>query len=454
MNQNTVEKLQNLAVSLQWVTVEDMKRYTLPQLVTMIANKMNELINEVSRFEDMVFENVKNQNEKIQYLLGEGLHLEVCEVFSGWMNDGTFDTLINHSVLKSVNERIDETNTQLSHLNDKTNSVTINALYPPHQLNPCYGDGVNDDSQNLQSMIDFLDENGGGVIQIPRGVYIVGDINIKSGVSIQGMSNLSTYMGVSHPVILRAKSGCETIINGFNSNASNISGIMFDGNNQSSCGIIRGSFFTIENCHFINCKWALGNGIALQTFIIQNNKFNSNQVAIWSVVDSRVINNTINANGMGIKLGNGSNDNIITSNKIEWNNTIGIEMYQCHNNSISNNIIDRQGQQGIDIRGCGNCTLSSNVFRRNGASTGDNLNIKTHIRSEGNERIVITGNVTIASNTQDDGSGLVEPPYSIIDYSNVDMLIVGNQLKGCTFKSIETYNSTNTINSSNITMGG
>lgn len=422
----------NDKLNINQITVEDTEHYTVLKLLHKLINKINELVYANGDIYD-----------KLDYLLNDGLSKEVVKALTEWLNDGTLSDIITEEVLVEIDSRLDKIEAQLS-------SVTINALYPPQQLNPCYGDGVNDDSQNLQSMIDFLYENGGGVIQFPRGVYIVGDINIKSGVGIQGMSNLSTYMGVSHPVILRAKSGCETIINGSNSNASNISGIMFDGNNQSSCGIIHGSFFTIEDCHFINCRSALGNGMALQTFIIQNNKFNSNQIAIWSVVDSRVINNTINANDMGIKLGRGSNDNIITSNKIEWNNTIGIEMYQCHNNIISNNIVDRQGQQGIDIKACGNCTISSNVFRRNGASASDILNIKTHIRSEGNERIVITGNVTIASNTQDDGSGINEPPYSIIDYSNIDMLIVGNQLKGCTFKSIETYNSTNTIEMANI----
>ena len=44
MKQGTLEKIQNLAVSLQLVTVEDMRKHSLPQLVTMIANKLNELM--------------------------------------------------------------------------------------------------------------------------------------------------------------------------------------------------------------------------------------------------------------------------------------------------------------------------------------------------------------------------------------------------------------------------
>lgn len=123
MKQSTIEKLQNLAVSMQLVTVEDMQKHSIPQLVTMIANKMNELIQEVYRFEGDVSDVVKTQNDNIQYLLGEGLHLEVATVFENWMNDGTFDTLINQTALKKVNDRIDETNAQLCEINSNFKST-------------------------------------------------------------------------------------------------------------------------------------------------------------------------------------------------------------------------------------------------------------------------------------------------------------------------------------------
>lgn len=108
------KNIREMARRMNLVSIDDMCRYSIPQLVVMIANKLNELFDEVWRFETDVQETLKTQNENIQYLLGEGLHLEVENIFDGWVNDGTFDTLINHSVLKSVNDRIDETNAQLS----------------------------------------------------------------------------------------------------------------------------------------------------------------------------------------------------------------------------------------------------------------------------------------------------------------------------------------------------
>lgn len=114
MKQGTSEKIQNLAVSLQLVTIEDMRKHSLPQLVTMIANKLNELMDEVYCFETDVREILKAQNEKIQVLLDEGLYLEVENIFDGWVQDGTFDSLINQTALKKVNDRIDVTITQMN----------------------------------------------------------------------------------------------------------------------------------------------------------------------------------------------------------------------------------------------------------------------------------------------------------------------------------------------------
>ena len=108
------KNIRELAKRMGLITVENMCQYTIAQLVYMVANKVNELVDEVWRFETDVQETLKTQNENIQYLLGEGLHLEVGNIFDGWIQDGTFDTLINQTALKKVNKRIDETNTQLT----------------------------------------------------------------------------------------------------------------------------------------------------------------------------------------------------------------------------------------------------------------------------------------------------------------------------------------------------
>ena len=122
------KNIQELAIRMGLITVEDMCQYTIAQLVVKIANKVNELVNEVWRFETDVQETLKTQNENIQYLLGEGLHLEVENIFEDWVNDGTFDTLINQTALKSINDRVDETITHLTHFENKTNDDLKNVM--------------------------------------------------------------------------------------------------------------------------------------------------------------------------------------------------------------------------------------------------------------------------------------------------------------------------------------
>lgn len=129
------KNIQELAIRMGLISVEDMCQYTIAQLVVKIANKVNELVGEVWRFETDVQEVLKTQNENIQYLLGEGLHLEVENIFDGWVQDGTFDTLLNQSALKKVNDRIDETNAQLSHIDDIVNHYPLKGVALCPQLN-------------------------------------------------------------------------------------------------------------------------------------------------------------------------------------------------------------------------------------------------------------------------------------------------------------------------------
>lgn len=134
-----------LARRMNLISVDDMCKYTITQLVVMIANKVNELIDEVGQFESDVVETVKTQSENIQYLLGEGLHLEVENILDGWIQDGTFDTLINQTALKTVNDRLDETNARLSQTDQHLNSIGQIAI----RL-----DGELDDTQAIQRVID------------------------------------------------------------------------------------------------------------------------------------------------------------------------------------------------------------------------------------------------------------------------------------------------------------
>lgn len=155
------KNIRELAKHMGLVTVENMCQYTITQLVYMIANKVNELVDEVWRFETDVTEVVKSQNEKIQHLLGEGLLSEVEIVFNGWIEDGTFNTLINQSALKKVNERIDETNAQLSNVNKTKRDINVKLSKDDMDTS---SDATRLGLQNLNDEVHALLRGSGGTV--------------------------------------------------------------------------------------------------------------------------------------------------------------------------------------------------------------------------------------------------------------------------------------------------
>lgn len=112
-----MDKIKDIAQRMGIITVEDMERYTALELIVMIANKINGFNEVIMGQNDILHdfnETLNEQNDKIEYMLDEGLLIEIGEVFDEWLEDGTFNTLINKSGLKKVNDRIDESKTQLS----------------------------------------------------------------------------------------------------------------------------------------------------------------------------------------------------------------------------------------------------------------------------------------------------------------------------------------------------
>ena len=194
------KNIREMASRMNLVTIDDMCRYSIPQLVVMIANKMNELMDEVGQFESDVAEIVKSQNEKIQHLLGEGLLSEVENVFNGWIEDGTFDTLINQSALKKVNERIDKTNTQLSEVDMSLNEFyNVGAKQRYKTINEAYNQWVADSMPKAIIKIyqgeysEFL--NVGGLVYNNRLIFEGVDKNIVTWRYTNGDYDYAPFTG-------------------------------------------------------------------------------------------------------------------------------------------------------------------------------------------------------------------------------------------------------------------
>ena len=316
MKQSTIEKLQNLAVSMQLVTVEDMQKHSIPQLVTMIANKMNELIQEVYRFEGDVSDVVKTQNDNIQYLLGEGLHLEVATVFENWMNDGTFDTLINHSALKKVNERIDETNTQLSHKVNAQDLHYVNVKTPPIPFVGAKGDGIADDTEAIQNLINNFEN-----ILIPCGTFLVSSINLTPKKTLFGLGKHSSILKGNAPGVDVIR--CEMDATGYEQ--CQIHDLTIDGNKVAKCGI-----YMNRNTTSIHDTWANVYNVFVKN-CTEDGIYIGSQIreCYFNEIEIR------DCGGHGFNIDSGATDNVLTNIVSHNNEKSGFMVNGANNRFVS-----------------------------------------------------------------------------------------------------------------------
>lgn len=100
------ELLKNV-MNLGIITEDDVRRLTAIELMMLIIERSNGLLNYV-----------ENIDEKLINLL-ENVDKVTIDELNKWVEDGTFDRLINEKALTTVNHRIDETNEVLMHKANK-----------------------------------------------------------------------------------------------------------------------------------------------------------------------------------------------------------------------------------------------------------------------------------------------------------------------------------------------
>lgn len=83
------------------------------------------------------------------------------------------------------------------------------------------GDGFTDDTYAIQSAINYVQDMGGGIVRVPVGVYLVGNVTIYGDISLEGESRTES--------IIKAKADIESAIlsvEGANANLSKLRLVM------------------------------------------------------------------------------------------------------------------------------------------------------------------------------------------------------------------------------------
>lgn len=125
-----LDDIKNLKKSLNHISVYDLNTYTAIELYYALATKTNEVITELSRFEGVISDEIIEQNEKLTYLLGEGLNIEVVKKINQMVVDGTIDTIINHKLFNSLENKIEEkaNSSTVTNIQNQINNLVLGAV--------------------------------------------------------------------------------------------------------------------------------------------------------------------------------------------------------------------------------------------------------------------------------------------------------------------------------------
>lgn len=103
-----IENINEVRKTLNEISVYDLEVYTAIELYYHLAEKINEIIKELYRYEGVLLDEIIIQNEKLQYLLNEGLNIEVVKKINEMLLDGTLADIINITVFEDLNNLIAE----------------------------------------------------------------------------------------------------------------------------------------------------------------------------------------------------------------------------------------------------------------------------------------------------------------------------------------------------------
>ena len=128
VSKKLIENIECLRKSVQEISVYDLDVYSSMELYYNVAKKLNEVIKELGRFEGVLSEEVIDQNNKLIYLLGEGLNLEVVKKINEMVKDGTMDSIINTNIFNDLNTQIKEkANLRITtNLQEQINNLVLN----------------------------------------------------------------------------------------------------------------------------------------------------------------------------------------------------------------------------------------------------------------------------------------------------------------------------------------
>ncbi|EMX2204039.1 hypothetical protein AAGT33_005629, partial [Klebsiella pneumoniae] len=166
----------------------------------------------------------------------------------------------------------------------------------------------------------------------------------------------------------------------------------------------------------------------------------ANHDGVYNLIDSRLINCTINANTRnGVYLSKGANNNLFQNIRNEWNGGVGYLSDGSVGNIINGELVDRNGSANFAVLNGGGFLVGDAFSQRPGRTSAAGSSYNTHFYMEGAGSYIMLSNVVTRTGVDDDGQGKLTPERVLTTGGgSTDMTFIANgcDLSGYTLSAL------------------
>lgn len=244
----SIEKIRNIGLDKLVTQVYDFDSLTTDELMCKFAQKINIIIEHLKYIDDRCYNSDKALELKLDYLLNQGLEEKVAKRLLELINNGTLGKLINETLLKEINDKLDIIENKVVELKaDKTGETDISDL--------------------LKACIEKANTENKSVF-IPKGNY-----KIEKTVELNDINNVIIMCEIGTNFIVGL-----TDVNNYNViKFNNSNNIIFLGakctntnDNLRSRNLYNGSFLTFNKCSFVEVNHCISENMNYLVQLYQN----------------------------------------------------------------------------------------------------------------------------------------------------------------------------------------
>ena len=317
-------------------------------------------------------------------------------------------------------------------------------------------DGMTDSTAAFQKAIDALGANGGEVYA-PAGKYVVGELRLKSGVTVRGVAGYGFREANSGTVLtMRKDDSSRCMFNFTGSTGATVRDLAMIGDADAElaegqgdkvavaktsrrvhgCALLKPDFGTHEDYPLVDhclVRGFSGDGLHLvrvwcgnvRNCLVLGNEGCGIRLRGWDVF---ILNNEIATNGeYGFDVTGVNASNTITANRIEWNRLGGMRIHQGRHYCINANYFDRSGTAGLQMTDSENITFTGNQFWRSGRPQWERPTepYSAHAVIRNCRGITFSSN-NMNAGRDDDRKGEYSPRTGLVLEKLTDCVVMGN----------------------------